>query len=448
MRALFLPLVLVGCVTGPTIPTVTAATPAVAPPGIAFIEDDYPRALALAKSAGKPLFIDAWAPWCHTCLSMRSYVFTDERLRPMADRFVWLAVDTEKPESAPFLEHYPMQSWPTLWVVDAKTEHPALKWLGSATAPELAALLGDALGGAEAGTADAEAAAALLRGERASAAGNHDEAITQLRAALASAPPKWEKRGRADEALVSELWSDKRDADCAALADVEMAKIPPGTSLANVGLLGLECARRSPAGSAPRMLAPRLQKAVEAIALDPSVPMLDDDRSGLFEEVVDDRNEDGDKAGAESLATSWAKMLDQKAAVATSPQARAVFDAHRVLAYVALGDPARALPMLMQSEAELPADYNPPARIARVDLQLHRYDDGLAAIGRALSKGYGPRKLKLYLLEADLLKAKGDAAGEKQVLGEAKAFAQTLPANELSANTVKDIDKRLAAPAP
>src|SRR5580658_3442818 len=114
MRALLLSLVLVGCATGPTIPTVTAASPVAAPAGLAFIEDDYPRALALAKSTGKPLFIDAWAPWCHTCLSMRSYVFTDERLRPLADQFIWLAVDTEKPESAPFLAHYPMQSWPTL----------------------------------------------------------------------------------------------------------------------------------------------------------------------------------------------------------------------------------------------------------------------------------------------------------------------------------------------
>ncbi len=28
-----------------------------------FIEDDYPKALALAKAAGKPIFFEAWAPW-------------------------------------------------------------------------------------------------------------------------------------------------------------------------------------------------------------------------------------------------------------------------------------------------------------------------------------------------------------------------------------------------
>jgi len=28
-----------------------------------FIEDDYPRALALAKSRHVPIFVEAWAPW-------------------------------------------------------------------------------------------------------------------------------------------------------------------------------------------------------------------------------------------------------------------------------------------------------------------------------------------------------------------------------------------------
>jgi thiol-disulfide isomerase/thioredoxin len=428
-------------------PTTAATTPAASAP-IAFVEDDYAHALAEAKAAKKPLFVDAWAPWCHTCLSMRSYVFTDEKLAALKDKFVWLAIDTEKPQNAAFVARYPMESWPTLWVVDPATEQPALKWLGSATATELASLLDDAAAGAAAGTDDAEAAAALLRGERATASRNRDEAIRQYRAALASAPPKWKRRGRTDEALVSELWAAKDDAACASLADAEMAKIPPGTSLANVGLLGLQCARRAPAGSEARGLAPKLARAVEQIALDPSVPMLDDDRSGLFEEAVDDRSEDGDTFGARSLAKSWSELLDARAAAAKTPSARAVFDAHRMLAYVALGDPARAIPMLEASEKDFPNDYNPPARLARVEYELHKYDDALAAIDRALAKGYGPRKLKLYLLEADILKAKGDAAGVRRVVDEATTYAKGLPETERPAGVLADLDKRRDAPAP
>ena len=28
-----------------------------------FIENDYPRAMALAKAKDLPLFVEAWAPW-------------------------------------------------------------------------------------------------------------------------------------------------------------------------------------------------------------------------------------------------------------------------------------------------------------------------------------------------------------------------------------------------
>ncbi len=28
-----------------------------------FIEDDWPKALELAKQTGKPIFVDTWAPW-------------------------------------------------------------------------------------------------------------------------------------------------------------------------------------------------------------------------------------------------------------------------------------------------------------------------------------------------------------------------------------------------
>jgi len=422
-------------------PATTAGVASV-PPVLTFIEDDYPRALAEARATGKPLFVDAWAPWCHTCLSMRSYVFTDELFRPLAGQFVWLAIDTEKPENAGFVEHYPMQSWPTLWVVDAKAERPSLKWLGSATAVELASLLKDAAAGPE----DGEAAAALARGERASAQGKREEAIREYRAALDTAPPKWGRRARTDEALVSELWAAKDDPACATLAAAEMAKLPPGTSLANVGLLGLECARRAAAGTPAHELASRLARAVEQIALDPAIPILDDDRSGLFEEVVEDRSLDHDPVGAKSLATSWASMLEARAQAAKTPSARAVFDAHRMLAYVALGDPGRALPMLAESENDFPKDYNPPARIARVNLELKKYDDALAAIVRALTRGYGPRKLKLYLLEADILKAKGDRAGMSRVLDEALTFANGLPAAERPAAVIVELEKRRAAP--
>jgi hypothetical protein len=43
----------------------STASPAV-PPGkdvLPFIADDYPRALAQARAEGRPIFLEAWAPW-------------------------------------------------------------------------------------------------------------------------------------------------------------------------------------------------------------------------------------------------------------------------------------------------------------------------------------------------------------------------------------------------
>jgi len=39
----------------------TLAAPATAAP--VEVEDDWPRALALAKAQDRLLFVDAWAPW-------------------------------------------------------------------------------------------------------------------------------------------------------------------------------------------------------------------------------------------------------------------------------------------------------------------------------------------------------------------------------------------------
>jgi hypothetical protein len=39
------------------------AAPPVQPEILPFIADDYPRALAEARAQGKPIFLEAWAPW-------------------------------------------------------------------------------------------------------------------------------------------------------------------------------------------------------------------------------------------------------------------------------------------------------------------------------------------------------------------------------------------------
>ena len=40
-----------------------AASPAFAKEVVPFIDNDYAKALAQAKKANLPIFVDAWAPW-------------------------------------------------------------------------------------------------------------------------------------------------------------------------------------------------------------------------------------------------------------------------------------------------------------------------------------------------------------------------------------------------
>jgi len=224
-----------------------------------------------------------------------------------------------------------------------------------------------------------------------------------------------------------------------------MPKLPGGTSLANVAAEGLDCAHRSPNGSAGKKSEPVLLRAVEQIALDETVPILADDRSSLFETAIDVRRAAHDTEGVRAMAARWVDFLERQAHAARDPSERVVFDAHRMLAYFALGDPARALPMLADSERDFPTDYNPPARIAKVDLELKRYDEGLKEAGRALALVYGPRKLRVYLLEADLLAAKGDKNGALATLREAETYGAALPPPERPTHDLAEVERRIVS---
>jgi tetratricopeptide (TPR) repeat protein len=370
-----------------------ASTSPSADEAIAFIEDDYAGALAQARARHVPLFIDAWATWCHTCLSMRSYVFPDAALKPIARRFVWLALDTEREGNAPVVERLGAKVLPTFYVLDPDTEAPRLAHPGSLTAPELVALLAPFDGGGEAAP-DASSPVALA-------------------------------------ARVYHLDETKDLAACVREGVAMAPGMPPGTPRADVLRAALECAadlrEGDAAGDAARARLPALVDLAERVVSDPADPILADDRSDLYDYVIDALKRLGRTSEAGRLASAWAAFLEDRAARAPSASARAVFDAHRLLAYEAIGEPARAIPMLEASARDFPDDYNPPARLGRAYFDLKRYDDAIAAIDRAIGLAYGPRKLRLWALEADVEEAKGDPVGARRALTSAVNFAKTIP---------------------
>jgi thiol-disulfide isomerase/thioredoxin len=403
-----------------------------------FIEDDYPRALAEARTRKVPLFVDSWATWCHTCRFMRAYVFTDPMLAKQSKRFVWLSIDTEKEQNAAFLGKYPVDVYPTLMVIDPARETAVLRWPSSANATQLVKLLDDgeraAHGGGDAGARE-RARADRLAGER-----KWHDAAAAYRMALPLLPAI--ERSRVIESLVGALAFAHEDAACGRAAQELIPAMPRGPSFANATMTGLGCALGDKGDDGAAARAALTPLAEEAVALP---GLLADDRSGLFEELVEARGAADDAGGKRAMAQRWLIFLEGEAARAPGPEQRAVFDPHRVNAALAMDEPMRAEAALKASEHDLPGDYNAPARLALIYRAAKRYDDGLAAIDRAIPKAYGPRTLRLYDLKADLQRDKGDRAGAKRTLEQALTTAAGLPTEQRRPQQVAQLQQKLDA---
>ncbi|WP_044197396.1 thioredoxin family protein [Hyalangium minutum] len=407
-----------------------------------FIEDDYDRALTEAKAKGLPLFADIWAPWCHTCRSMRAYVFTDKALARHAGRFVWLEINTDLPKNAIFQEKYPVENWPTFFIIDPREEKALVRFAGSATVAQLEKLFED---GERAYRGDAKGAEAdLARGDALYGAGKPAEAAQAFSQALAEAPHDWSRRGRTVESLLVALWGAKQYDVCAQKAAEELPRLPRSPSLANATTMAIGCAASmAPENPQRKALLSAFDAKGKEILAPPLIDMPADDRSGLYEAMVEGRSELGDEAGGKALAQEWLTFLEAEAAKAPNPDARSVFDSHRMSAAMILEEPMRAVPAIEQSEKDLPNDYNPPARLAVLYRMLGRLDDAMAASDRALAKVQGARRLRVLSDRSAILAARGDKAGAVKTIEEAIAYAKSLSEAQVSPRQREALEKKL-----
>jgi tetratricopeptide (TPR) repeat protein len=190
-----------------------------------------------------------------------------------------------------------------------------------------------------------------------------------------------------------------------------------------------------------------MEAATRKTLADTSLGAVADDASTSYLSLIQARKDAGDAAGATKDAEAWAAFLEAQAAAAKTPEQRAVFDSHRLSAYLELQQPERAIPMLQASENDLPNDYNPPSRLAVAYMAMKKPDEALAASNRALPKVNGPRRVRVLQTRADIFAAKGDAAASREALEQALACARSLPAGQRSEGQVKALEKKLEAPA-
>lgn len=375
---------------------------------------------------------------------MRAFVFTDPALARHAGRFVWLALDSEKPQNAAIKQRLKVVALPTFFVLDPADEKVALRWVGGATAPQLSRILDDGARAVAHGARGVDAV--LARADSLYGEGEYAGAAERYAAAIAAAPAGWPRRGRAVESLLFAWSQTDRNQECALLAVAELPRMRRTPSAGNVAASGLDAALALPPEHPRRAgLIDTLEAATRAIVADTALVMAADDRSGAYIALLDARDDAKDESGKRRVAAEWAGFLEGQAARARTPEQRAVFDSHRLSAYLTLGEPARALPMLEASERDLPGDYNPPARLATALKAMKRWDDALAASDRAMARAYGPRTLLVLQTRADIFAGRGDSTATRATLEQALQTAESLPAGQRSESAIASIRKKLDA---
>jgi tetratricopeptide (TPR) repeat protein len=176
---------------------------------------------------------------------------------------------------------------------------------------------------------------------------------------------------------------------------------------------------------------------------DPSLPLVGDDRSGIYFSLEDAREAAKDSTGLHTLREEHVALLESEASKATSAEQRAVYDSHRVALYIALGRPEAAIPMLEQSRKDFPDDYNPCQRLATIYKEMKQWTEALAASDQALARAYGPRQFLVLNTRADIQLGMGDKSAAEKTLNDALAKAEAMPDGQKSEGTIKNLKRRI-----
>ena len=378
---------------------------------------------------------------------MRAFVFTDPALTSRAGQFVWLEMNVDDERNAAHRERLSVEALPTFFVLDATDESVVMRREDGMTVAEMDAFLEEAGRAASGKGSPSPVEAALLRADRLNGERKKAEAAAAYREALDQAPPGWPPYGRAVVALLFLHPSLNEEAKCLALAREALPRLTGSPASVMVARSGLDCALGLPKDEAGRVAAvAEMEAATRKTLAPPGVGAAADDVSSSYLSLIQARKAAGDAAGATRDAEAWAAFLEAQAAAAKTPEQRAVFDSHRLSAYLELKQPERAVPMLEQSETDLPGDYNPPARLAVAWFEMKKLDEALAASNRALPKVAGPRRIQVLQRRSDIFAARGDAAAAREALAQALACAESLPPGQRSERTIQALKKRLEAP--
>jgi tetratricopeptide (TPR) repeat protein len=359
---------------------------------------------------------------------MKSTVLVDRSLADQADRFVFLALDTDREVNAAAVDKLPPSAWPTFYVIGTD-ENVLGRFVGGASLSQFRELL--AAGARASDKRSTGADAKLLEAERAIAAKQPAEAQAALTEALAQAPAEWTRRPDALVSLVGVLAKRGDAAGCLALGEKSMDQTGNTASATDFAALTLACTAKLD-GEAGRIKQLRERVVVRLTKLvdDAASPLSIDDRSDALLNLRDALVALGRSDDAKQTAERQRALLDDAAAKASDARAAMTFNWPRAEVYVFLGRPLDLVPALEKSIRDLPGEYDPPARLGWLLFKAGKLDDAARMTDAALRLAYGPRKVRVLTLRADIAAAAKDANAERTYRSQIVAALEALPASQ------------------
>ncbi len=384
------------------------------------MRDDIPAAKAQAVREGKALFVDAWAPWCHTCLSMHHYVFPDPSLAPLGERVVFAAIDTDRPQNAAFVTAYRMSMWPTMFVIDPADDTVVGMWPGAASAAEVRTFVEQSLQVFDARRAqtlpEGSPVAALVAARTALAAGDPTKAIEHYQRAATGEGATADQRSEALVGQVAAMSRSKRYKDCVQTGRDNLDAVTGVARPVDFARMLASCVDKvnglKQQQEVRELVIARLQALVDKPHPDASV----DDRADALDGLASVLQRQGRRAEAQKVHEQRIALLEEAAAHAPNPEVAATFDYGRVVSYLALHRPEEAVEMLTARIAQFPDNYEPHARLASVLHKQKKWAEAKRAVERALELSYGPRRLRYLRLKASILEGQGDVDGQLATL--------------------------------
>jgi thiol-disulfide isomerase/thioredoxin len=411
-----------------------------------FIDDDYPKAVALARAQHKPLFVDFWATWCHSCLSMQRFVLSDPGMKPVANEVVWTAVETETEKNKPVVDKFPVDSWPTFLIVDPDTEKVLGRWIGSGSVQEMRAFVQDGVKAYRSKGAADPASLAQREGDAARVAGDMPKAAEAYGRSLQLSKADDPQRPERVNLYITALWRQRTPEayrTCVQVTLKELRNLPDSAIGGDVVSMGGNCAGKLPAGDPDiaKMRTAGIARLRELLAK-PDAPLSADDRSDALATLSEMLDESGQHDAALAAMRDRAQVLEKAAAAAPDATMASTFDPHRVDTYLYLGELPRAEKLLADREKQMPSDYNPPARLARVLLKEKKLAEAESAVDRALAKmDRGQRRVGILELKKEILKAEQKPVTD--VLREQLEVLRNLPKTQRQPQREADLEAQL-----